>query len=95
MYHPPGGVKKDRTGVERIRRVFGHKQCSFPGFSVRWNRDINAAINILKAFIYLYEHGELPWEFRRSTDAASLVCCPAADYKYAQVQDSFAYRRWR
>jgi hypothetical protein len=94
MYNPPGAVKKDRKGVLRLRRVHGHMQCSFPGHSVRWNRDINAAINILKNFHHLYVHGELPWEFRRSTDHTSLLRSPAADFSYAHVPGQAGLRRW-
>jgi transposase len=79
--------------VQRIRRVHGHMQCAFPGYSVRWNRDINAAINILLNFRYLYKHGELPWEFRRSTDTSSLQRSPAADRKYSRVEGEKGYRR--
>ena len=95
MYNPPRGVYKDRKGVLRLRRVHGHMQCSFPGHSVRWHRDVNAAINLLENFKHLYKHGELPLEFRRSTDRANLLRSPAADYKYAQVPGEAGFRRWR
>lgn len=93
LYNPVGGTYKDKQGVMRPRRVHGHMQASFPGFNVRWNRDINAAINILKLFHALYKDGEVPWEFRRSTDKAELVSSPAARYKYKCVPGKKGYIR--
>ena len=139
MYNPPRGVYRDSKGVPRLRRVHGHMQCSFPGFSVRYHRDINAAINILKVrasfrlglalsaptlpcllqhrmsasfsafpltlfrfstdacgaqlFHHMYEHGELPLEFRRTTDHTALLRSPAADRKYAGEVNQKGFRR--
>ena len=85
MYNPVGMMKKDKKGVLRMRRVHGHMQCSDKNYSVRYNRDINAAINILALFRYLYEHGELPFAFRRSTKPTELDCPASTRYKYKHV----------
>ena len=35
-----------------------------PGYSYLWNRDINAALNIVNIYLHLLEYNEVPWEFR-------------------------------
>ena len=94
LYNPVGSIVIDREGVKRIRRVYGLKQRSLPGDTVLWHRDINAAINILLTFLHFYHHGELPWEFRRSTDPTELVRPRAVDYHYKQVPGKVGYARW-
>ena len=37
-----------------------------PGYSYLWNRDINAAINIVSIYLHLLEFEEEPWEFRKN-----------------------------
>ena len=45
--------------------VWGLYQVSMPGYSYLWNRDINAAINIVNIYLHLLEYNEVPWEFRK------------------------------
>ena len=60
-----GGEKKEKEGGLEKSSVWGLYQVSMPGYSYVWNRDINAAINIVNIYLHLLEYDVEPWEFRR------------------------------
>ena len=60
-----GGEKKEKEGGLEKSSVWGLYQVSMPGYSYLWNRDINAAINIVNIYLHLLEYDVEPWEFRR------------------------------
>ena len=52
MAHPIKGFETDRHGKRRLRRVYGQWIVALAehGYHVRWNRDVNAAINMQTIF---------------------------------------------
>jgi hypothetical protein len=60
-----GGEKKKEKECNDLVSVWGLYQVSMPGYSYLWNRDINAAINIVNIYLHLLEYKEVPWEFRK------------------------------
>ena len=94
MYHPAAGVKADRHGVERVNRPWGFYQSSKPGHHVRWHRDINAAINMLKLFRALYHDGDVPWQFWRSTKKEQLERPVSLRYNYRWLKPALRLQRW-
>jgi hypothetical protein len=60
-----GGKKKKEKECNDLVSVWGLYQVSMPGYSYLWNRDINAAINIVNIYLHLLEYNEVPWEFRK------------------------------
>ena len=49
-----------------------------PGYTYLWNRDVNAAINIVNIYLHLLEHDVEPWEFRTDVELSKLpVYIPA------------------
>ena len=56
--------RRGRWGWSDESRVWGLYQVSMPGYSYLWNRDINAAINIVNIYLLL-EYDVEPWEFRK------------------------------
>lgn len=53
MAHPPQRLVQTKTGRRYIKRVYGLYMSVMPGYSVLWNRDINAPINFLVRNILL------------------------------------------
>ena len=45
-------AKKDEHGHWVVRREWGVKLCVLGDYSMRWNRDISAALNMLHNFYY-------------------------------------------
>ncbi len=88
MYHPAAGVRLDNKGVLRVQRTWGFYQSTTRDYNnvrrynVRWHRDINAAINMLKLFTQLYHEGTVPEQFLRSTAKDQLHRPVALRYKY-------------
>ena len=72
LYSPPKEIveKELRNGGRShyLKRVQGLKQCASPGSSYLWNRDKNAAINILQNFVSMSLNGEVNERFRRGFD---------------------------
>ena len=98
MFHPPHQPSnKEKAKAEEVdgklflKRTFGIYQSSGPGYSRTWNRDVNAAINIVQNFRYLYEHGEMPLEFRRGVVNA-VPDSLKRRYKWLQDTNSFERR---
>ena len=60
-----GVGKEGEEGWSDESRVWGLYQVSMPGYSYLWNRDINAAINIVNIYLHLLEFDVEPWEFRK------------------------------
>ena len=60
-----GEEGREESGIKKSR-VWGLYQVSMPGYSYLWNRDINAAINIVSIYLHLLEFEEEPWEFRKN-----------------------------
>ena len=73
---PSRGSRKAKRS--RNKRVFGIYQSSKPGYTCTWNRDVNAAINIVNNFRTLHETGDVPLEFRRGI---KLVSPPSSRYR--------------
>lgn len=98
MYHPvsffKGGVGQrfSKKGKPYVRRVNGIYQCSSPGHTCTWDRDCNAARNIVQNYRTLMTEGDFPVEFRRST--ASLRPEGSSFYKYALRPDRGCFSVW-
>ena len=58
-------------------RIHGIYQSSMPGHTYFWNRDINAAINIMYIYLHLLDFEIEPWEFRKSVELMKIpdYCC--------------------
>ena len=83
MVHPPQmEMVCPRSGKTFTRVIFGVYQNCESGASRLWNRDVNAARNMVQNYRHLYEHGELPLNFRRGVDVADSA---AAVYRYRPV----------
>ena len=69
LYNPPQKMMEQELrngGVRRyLKRIHGMKQCASSGLSYLWNRDKNAAVNILQNFVLMCTTGEIPERFRR------------------------------
>ena len=91
MYHPPKEQAISKNGYKYIRRVYGIYQSTSPGYTCTWNRDVNAAINILKNFRYKYEHGEMPLQFQRGVILEKPI---SARYKYRWLPITKKFERW-
>lgn len=100
MYHPAAGVKVGSDGELHVNRPWGFYQASLSRTEwptphhVRYHRDINAAVNMLKLFRQLYHHGDRPVEFLHSTPKEDLLRPAALDYKYAHQRGTRRLRRW-
>jgi len=92
MHHPPKEMAVSKFGKPYLRRVYGLYQSSASGYSHLWNRDCNAARNILLNFRYKYEHGTVPGPFLRG---ALLPMPKACYYKYAAKAGGGFKRLWR
>jgi len=84
MHHPPKEQAISKNGIVYVRRVFGIYQSSKAGYSCTWNRDVNAAINIVNNFRYKYDHGEMPQEFQRGV---KLSASTSLRYKYRWCEE--------
>jgi hypothetical protein len=96
MYHPAAGVKEGSDGKLHVNRPWGFYQATLPGEApqhVRYHRDINAAVNMLKLFRQLYHEGDVPLPFLQATPRTELLLPAALRYKYAQRRGS--RRLWR
>jgi hypothetical protein len=84
LYSPPQQMMEVvlRNGRVRrfLKRVHGLKQCVCAGYSHLWNRDKNAAINILQNFLSECTVGMVPERFRRG--GAPLVKPKSLFYGY-------------
>ena len=60
------------------------------GYSYLWNRDINAALNILQNYQYFGIHGCVPEPFQRGYELPS----PARIYRYTKKEDGRGFNRW-
>ena len=67
-----GGEKKKEKECNGLVSVWGLYQVSMPGYSYLWNRDINAAINIVNIYLHLLEYNEVPWEFRKNVQSMKI-----------------------
>ena len=69
LYSPPKEIVEKELGNggrrHYLKRVQGLKQCGSVGSSHLWNRDKNAAINILQNFVSMSLTGEVNERFRR------------------------------
>jgi len=100
MHHPPkqpskrekpAALQRVAEGKAYTRRVFGIYQCSSkPGYSCTWNRDVNAAINIVQNFRTLCEHGDVPEAFRRGV---KLSPPPSLKYRYTWNAEKNNFKR--
>jgi len=92
MYHPPKELAVNkRTGAKYVRRVYGLYQRSAPGVSRLWNRDVNAARNIVLNFRHVMEHGVMPEHFRREVEVDHPISC---SYRWRVLPDG-TFLRWR
>ena len=92
MHHPPKELAANKNGKLYIKRVYGIYQSSSSGYSCTWNRDVNAAINILKNFRHKYINGEMPREFQRGV---KLDVPTALRYRYrCPSASSKKFTRW-
>ena len=95
MYHPPKCMGINRYGRPFLKRIYGFYLASAPGSSTLWNRDENAAINILKNFLATRRDGAPPAAFRRETQLEPTHAC---GYRYvARAEDGGCgggFRRW-
>jgi len=94
MYHPPKEMAVSKYGKCYLRRVFGLYQSSSSGYSRMWNRDCNAARNILLNFRRKYETGAVPAPFQRGTKHDELSKPAACSYKYS-AKAGGGFSRWR
>ena len=93
MHHPPQKEAVSRSGRIYLKRVYGLYQSSASGYSRLWNRDCNAARNILLNYRHVLLHGEFPVEFRRET--RDLAVPKACRYKYKpKPPPDLAFKRW-
>ena len=90
MYHPPKEEAVSKSGKRYLRKVFGLYQRSAPGSTRLWNRDVNAARNIVLNFRHVYEHGVMPEPFRRGVVLDKPV---SLEYKWRKHNNKFL--RWR
>lgn len=88
---PKQGEFVNKMGRAYVPRVHGILQAPVPGNSVTWNRDVNAAINIVNLFKYRYDTGDVPVPFRRSTPKP--VGYKWQRYVYARVEGSKRFKR--
>lgn len=91
MFHPPKELAVSRSGKRYIKWVYGIYQSTSPGYTCTWDRDCNAARNIVKNFRHLYEQGEMPVAFRRDADVAPERACL---YRYRWMKDKKKFFRW-
>lgn len=94
MYHPAAGVKIDRNGKKHLNRSWGFYQSTMPDYHVRWHRDINAALNMLKLFRKLYHDGDVPEAFLRATPREQLTRPEALRYRYKWLELAKRHSRW-
>jgi hypothetical protein len=92
MFHPPKEMAVSKHGKHYLRRIYGLYQSSASGYSHLWNRDCNAARNILINFRSLYETGVMPEQFRRETVLATPV---SLTYRWRRSADGRSFTRWR
>ena len=78
MFSPPKEIvereQNDGTVKRYLKRVYGLKQCASTGNSRLWNRDKNAAINILQNYRSVCNTGQLPERFRRGFHLVKPKC---------------------
>lgn len=92
MFHPPKDLAvNETTGKQYIRRVWGLYHSVTVGYTATWDRDCNAARNIVKNFRYKYEHGEMPHAFRRDVKPEAPKSCR---YTYRWRDDKRKFTRW-
>jgi hypothetical protein len=92
MFHPPKEEAVNKNGKRYLRRIYGLYQSSASGYSHLWNRDCNAARNIVMNFRHLYEDGTMPEQFRRET----VLDVPVSlSYKWRRSADGRSFTRWR
>ena len=92
MFHPPKEEAVSKNGKRYLRRIYGLYQSSASGYSHLWNRDCNAARNIVINFRHLYENGEMPVQFRRET---VLDVPMSLTYKWRMRPNGHGFIRWR
>jgi hypothetical protein len=92
MYHPPKEEAVSKNGKRYLRRIYGLYQSSASGYSHLWNRDCNAARNIVMNFRHLYETGAMPPAFRRETVLPVPV---SLAYKWRRSAVGRGFLRWR
>ncbi len=80
MQNPPQkwAEKKNTPGQFYCQRVYGLYQCVGTGNSKTYNRDKNAARNILSNFLYARVNGDVPLAFQRTTP--TIVLDPKYSY---------------
>ena len=62
-----------------------------PGYSYLWNRDINAAINIVNIYLHLLEYDVEPWEFRKDVQLMKIpVYIPTKTQQNSKTHGSLA-----
>ena len=93
MYHPPKEMAVDKNGKRYLRRVYGLYQSSMPGYSRTWNRDCNAAINIVVNYRHTYDTGAPPVEFSRSFCGRPTP--EWGQYNYVKFDGENRFKRWR
>ena len=57
MVHPVLPAKKDKNGHWKVRTQWGNKMCVLGDYSMRWNRDISAPLNMMLNWFYELVHG--------------------------------------
>ena len=94
MYHPPKETAVNpRTGATYVKKVYGLYQRSSPGVTRTWNRDVNAARNIVLNFSHRMKHGCLPMPFQRGTALVQPASCSYKWKKHTEKENKF--QRWR
>ena len=93
-YNPAGAMKKGSDGKLHLRRVYGLKVCSYPGFGKVMHRDLMAAMSINKNAHHLCDEGEVPVPFRHSTKYTELDYPASTRYKYKYVPSKPRYTRF-
>lgn len=82
----------DKDGIEIKKTIHGLKHCTKCGRL--WSRDLNAAINIGKAFLYLNKYGKRPYyltKMAKSDDSTARSVCTVEMNKIKEKEISYIH----
>jgi hypothetical protein len=65
-----------------VKRIYGLYTHSSACRTNTWNRDVNAAINMIQIVNSLIDFGEIPWEFRKDVELNHRVEYYSRQYTY-------------